>query len=210
MTILQEPIRAGEFLLSEGNGSISRERIVVNAGAGKLAAGTVMAQRSSANSGTPTAGGGNTGNGTMGTVTVGNDAITGTYTVTITAEDANGGSFQVTNPHGEVVGEGEVGVAFSGGGISFTLADGAEDFDEGDVFTIAVVAGNGEWVAYDDDGTDDGRRVAMGVLYAPVDATLADAAGVLIARHAEVQGDLLTGLDAAGTADLKALDIIVR
>ena len=201
----------GEYLVSEANGSRSREQIVVNAGAGKLVAGTVMAKRSSANSaGSASAGGGNTGNGTFGTVTATNDAITGTYVITITEAATNGGTFEVVDPNSNVVGEGSVGVGFSAGGISFTLADGSTDFAVDDTWTVAVVAGQGEWVAYDDDGTDDGRRIAAGVLYAGVDATEADANAVVHVRDCEVIEAALVGLDANGKADLLALGIICR
>lgn len=42
MPTLNEGKHAGEFILSEGNGSISREEVTIAAAAGALAAGTVM------------------------------------------------------------------------------------------------------------------------------------------------------------------------
>lgn len=210
MTILTQGNRTAEFLLSEANGARSREVIVVNATAGKLAAGTLLAKITAANAAIATADAGNTGNGTLGAVTVGNEAITGTYVLTITAAAANGGTFSVVDPNGDAVGEGAVGVQFDAGGLIFTLADGATDFIVGDAFTIVVNAGIGEWVAYDDDGTNDGRRAATGILYAAVDATEADANAVAIVRDAEVVGAKLTGLDANGQADLLALGLVVR
>lgn len=42
MTTYTEPYRAFEALLSEGDGSISREKITIASGAGELAAGTVL------------------------------------------------------------------------------------------------------------------------------------------------------------------------
>ena len=75
---------------------------------------------------------------------------------------------------------------------------------------MTVTAGQGEWVAYDDDGTDDGRRVAAGILYASVDATHADVKAVAHVRHCEVDRAALTGLDPAAEEDLRALKIIVR
>ena len=201
----------GEHIVSEANGSRSREQIVINAGAGKLVAGTVLGKRTSANSaGSASAGGGNTGNGVFGTVTATNDAITGTYVVTITETADNAGVFDVVDPNGDTIGTGNVAEVFSAEGISFTIADGSTDFEVGDTWTIAVVAGLGEWVAYDDDGTDDGRRVASGVLYAGVDATLEDANAVAHVRDCEVMESALTGLDANGKADLLALGIICR
>ncbi|WP_349569401.1 head decoration protein [Azotobacter salinestris] len=210
MSVKTETRRAGDFILSEANGTRSREEITVNATAGKLSAGTLLAKITAANAASATAGGGNTGNGTMGTITVGNEAITGTYTLTITEAAANAGDFSVTDPNGAVIGTGTVGVAFSAGGLAFTLADGSTDFAVGDTFSIAVNAGIGEWVAYDDDGTNDGRRAATGILYGNVDATSADARAVAIVRDVEVIESLLIGLDDNGKADLLALGIIAR
>lgn len=42
MTILTESVRAGEFIIAEGNGSISRDKVTIAAAAAALKAGTVM------------------------------------------------------------------------------------------------------------------------------------------------------------------------
>jgi hypothetical protein len=210
MTVLTQRPKAGAHIISEANGTLSRERIVVNATAGILAAGTVLAALTAANAATATAAGGNTGNGTVSAITIANDAITGNYTIEITAAAANAGDFVVTDPFGTEVGTGTVGVAFTGGGVAFTLGDGSTDFEVGDAFTLAVNAGVGEYVAYDNDGTDDGRRAASAILYAEVDATTEDAPGVAHVRMCEVNGAELTGLDDDAVADLRQLGIIVR
>lgn len=210
MSIKTEGVHAGEFLLSEANGSRSRKEVIITAGAGILAAGTLIALITAANAAVATADGGNTGDGVMGTITTASEAITGDYVLTITEAVANGGVFELVDPLGSLVGTGSVGVAFDAGGLSFTLADGAADFIVDDVFTIAVTAALGEYRPYDDDGTDDGRRAATGILYAPVDATLNDIRAVAVVRDAEVIERLLTGLDAAGAADLLALGIVIR
>jgi hypothetical protein len=75
---------------------------------------------------------------------------------------------------------------------------------------LGKITASGKYVAYDDDGTDDGRRTAAGILYAGVDATSADAAAVMIARHAEVVEAALTGIDAAGKVELATAQIIFR
>lgn len=67
----------------------------------------------------------------------------------------------------------------------------------------------GKYAAYDN-AASDGSQTAVGILYDGVDATSADADGVLIARHAEVVEAALTGLDSAGKTDLAALQIIFR
>ncbi|MBU1330878.1 MAG: head decoration protein [Gammaproteobacteria bacterium] len=210
MTIKTEGVYTGEFLLSEANGTRSREEVVIAAGSGVLAAGTLIAQITAANALTPTADAGNTGNGTIGSVTVTSAAITGAYIVTITEAAANGGAFEVVDPTGAVVGQGTVGQPFTGGGLTFTLGDGSTDFAEGDGFSLALLANLGEYTAYDDDGTDDGRRAASGILYASVDATLNDVRAVGVVRDAEVIERLLTGLDAAGRTDLLSKGIVIR
>lgn len=210
MTIKTEGVHAGEFLYSEANGSRSREDVVISAGSGRLAAGTLIALITAANALTPTAAAGNTGNGTIGSVTVTSAAISGDYILTITEAAANGGKFELLDPTGYPVGEGQVGQPFTGGGLTFTLSDGATDFAVEDSFTLNVKANLGEYTAYDDDGTDDGRRAASGILYAPVDATENDVRVTGVMRDAEVIERLLTGLDANGQADLLAKGIIVR
>lgn len=210
MTIKTEGVYTGEFLLSEAAGTRSREEVVIAAGSGILKAGTLIALITAANALTPTADGGNTGDGTIGSVTVTSAAITGDYVLTITEAAANAGTFEVIDPMGLSLGEGTVGQAFTGGGLTFTLSDGSTDFAVDDTFTLAVLANLGEYTAYDDDGTDDGRRTASGILFASVDATVNDVRAVGVMRDAEVIERLLTGLDANGSADLLAKGIIIR
>lgn len=87
----------------------------------------------------PVAQAGNTGNGTFAaTPTISAGAKEGTYRVEITAAATNAGTFVVEDPEGNLVGVGTVGVAFSQGGVAFTLQDGATDFAVNDGFTFAV------------------------------------------------------------------------
>lgn len=104
-----------EFLLSEGNGSISREQVTIAAAAGALAAGTVLGK----------------------------------------------------------------------------------------------ITASGKYAAYSN-AASDGTEVAAGVLYAAAPDLATDQKAAAIVRSAEVLGAELTGNDANGTADLKALGIIVR
>lgn len=83
-----------------------------------------------------------TGNGAMGAITVGATAKLGAHVLKITKAASDAGDFEVIDPEGDVVGVGTVGVAFSGGGLSFTLADGSTDFAVGATITISVSGGN--------------------------------------------------------------------
>lgn len=210
MSFIHQHARAADFILSEANGQQSRENIVIAAGSGVVHAGTLIAKITAANAATVTAASGNTGNGAFGTVTVDSKAISGTYAVEITEAAADAGTFVVTGPGGAEVGTGEVGQLFEAAGLSFTIADGSTDFVVGDAWSVQVLANLGEWVPYDESGTNDGRRAASGVLYGSVDATSRDVQAVAIVRGAEVAASLLSGLDSAGRADLAALGVLVR
>ncbi len=206
---LTEANRAGEFLLAEGNGYYSREEVTLVANSGALVAGTVLGKITKAGTASAVAFAGNTGDGAMGAITVGAGAMAGVYKLVITEPGTNVGNFIVEGPDGVVIGQGDVGSAFSAGGLSFTLADGAADFVAGDGFNITVAAGSGKYKPYNNANTD-GSETAVAILYAPAVNSAADQAVAVIARHAEVDGNLLTGNDANGTADLAAVGIIVR
>jgi hypothetical protein len=75
---------------------------------------------------------------------------------------------------------------------------------------LGKIAATGKYVKYDEAGTDDGRRVAAGVLYNELLPVAGDIKATVIVRDAEVISAKLTGIDANGIADLKALGIIVR
>jgi hypothetical protein len=83
----------------------------------------------------------NVGNGTVGSVSGGFDAPTETITLTCITEAANAGTFRVEGSVSGVLGVATVAVPFVSPIISFTIADGAEDFDIGDTFTLAATAG---------------------------------------------------------------------
>ncbi|MCK9985684.1 MAG: hypothetical protein AzoDbin1_02156 [Azoarcus sp.] len=206
--MLTEQKRAGEFLIAEGNGSISREKVVVASGSGALVPGTVLGKVTLGAATVVFAG---TGNGALSmdaTTPILAGALAGDYIATCVTAAANGGTFRVEDPNGNVLGDVAVGATFADD-LKFVISDGATDFIVGDKFTITVAAGSGKYVPYADAATN-GSGAAAGILYAEVDATLADASAVIIARHAEVDEALLTGINAAGKADLAALQIIVR
>jgi len=140
----------------------------------------------------------------------------GVYTLKVTKAAANAGDFEVIDPQGDVIGIGTVAVAFSTGGLAFTLADGAADFIVGDTFAITVAAGSKKYVEHNAAATNGSQRAA-GILFDAVDATLADKPGLAIIRFAEVNGDEITwktGISApdkaAGIESLKALGVIIR
>ena len=130
--------------------------------------------------GTGAAVAGNTGDGTITAApATGANAKVGTYMITCIGGDTDAGEFQVEDPDGIVLGVAVVGSAFSTGThVTFTIADGATDFDEGDAFTITVAAANsGTFTLKTPDGIDlDTGTVAVAYTSDHLNFTLADGA----------------------------------
>lgn len=120
--------------------NMSRKTVTLRVGAETVVkTGTVLGKYI-AGSAAAVAGSGNVGDGTMGAITVTGEAKPGVYSLTMIEPGTNAGEFQVEDPDGISVGTGTVASVFTGGGISFTLADGATDFVAGDTFAITVTA----------------------------------------------------------------------
>jgi hypothetical protein len=173
----------GDWLKYEQDSRYAREAVTILAGSGSsrvLTSGMVLGRKTTDTTGAATAGT-NTGNGAMGTITVSGSAIPGTYKLVFIEPATDLGRFVVYYPDGSVVGPGTVGTAFSGGGLAFTLADGATDFIAGDSFSIVVEQGV-KYLQFDEDGTT-GAQIAAGILLNNVTALDAvDAVGVAIVR----------------------------
>jgi hypothetical protein len=190
MTVLTENPHAGNFILSEDDeGRLSRDEVVIAAGAGRLFPGTVLGKRLSdgAFDASAAARAGNTSNGTLtlGSPKTGARAKPGVYTVVCTAGGA-AAKFRVEDPDGIEVGEATVATPFAGP-VQFTIAAGAADFAAGDAFDITVTQtqASNKYVASPATAGDGSDR-AVAVLVNEVDATNADVTAVAIARHAEV------------------------
>jgi len=203
-----------EFLISEANNTRSREKVAIAQG-NVLSAGSVVGQYTSdAATSTP---GTNTGDGVMGAITVNDKARMGDYIVTIDEAVADAGEFTVTDPLGDLVGIGTVGVLFDvGETIAFTLADGATDFIVGDTFTIAVTEVSGKYAELDPSASN-GLEAAGGILYAGIDTTEQGLDATIIVRDAEVGendlqwGDAVTAeQQVTALTELTALGIIAR
>lgn len=180
------PKLSGDWLRHELDPRLYREEVTIVAGTGDLATGSVLGKLTTGAATSAAKSGGNTGNGTMGAVTVAADAQVGVYQLRIVEAGTDAGQFQVKDPQGDVIGIGTVGVAFAGGGLSFTLADGSSDFILGDGFDITVAAGNAKW-AWHNPTLTNGAQVAAGILLHAVDASGgSDVKGVVVTGECEV------------------------
>ena len=201
MTIKTEGLHTGEFIQSEASGERSRDTITIATGE-NLNVGDVIAQTMTGGTITAAADAGNTGDGTVTGLSVGSGAEEGAYRLACIEPAVDGGTFQLEDPAGAIIGTATVGVAFSGD-IDLTINDGATDFAAGDAFTVTVTQTTGEWKQLAP-AASDGSQVAAGVLYDDVDATAAATSGVVITRDAEVNGKLI-GWPTGITADEKDL-----
>jgi hypothetical protein len=148
MASLTEGQHAGEFVLTELPGHLSRENVVVLSGQ-NLEAGAVIGRVDKGIGRAVSAAGSNAGNGTLSGLYVSPEVEVGTYTLTCIEEVTNGGVFKVVAPSGKRLRDLTVGVAYTSRHINLTIADGGNDFEEDDTFTIVVsttapaVAGTG-------------------------------------------------------------------
>lgn len=163
--IASDTARLSNLLKAEFKRELGYCREVVTAyeaAAKTYAVGTTLGRVITSGTATAVADAGNTGTGTFGTITVTAPAKVGNYRVVITAVASNAGTFAVIDPDGIAVGTGTVAVAFSKGGLAFTLSDGT-DFVVGDGFTVTV-AGTYKYKIAVETATDGSKAVAAVVL----------------------------------------------
>ena len=212
-TELTEGQHRGEFLVTEANGSLSREVVTILAGEslqpgqviGKVSVGTVTAEADS----------GNTGNGTVENLSVGDGARSGKYVLTCIEPATGAGTFTLEDPAGVTLASIDVGTPYTGV-LNFTLAAGTTDFAAGDRFVLTVTGGSGKYRAWNP-ANADGSQTALAIVLDAVDATSTDQDAVIIARHAEVNASELVWFNGAtdgqkksGLNQLKSQQIIGR
>ena len=186
MNMLTESRHAGEFISSEGNGFISREKITLASGSGIIESGTILGKQNIGDVAAVNPGERNTGNGTVGALITGNKVEIGTYK--LTASEAT--KFELIAPSGTKLAGVTADTAYSGGHLNFTITSGDTAFAKLDVFNIVVSKGNNIFVPLKL-SADDGTQNAAGILYARLDATSSSATGVAIVRSSEVKKDSL-------------------
>lgn len=118
---------------------------------------------------------GNTGNGVLtpdAAMPLLANAQAGVYKAVCIAVAANLGTFRVSDPKGNVLGDVEVGATFANQ-IKFAIADGANDFIVGDTFLITVAAGSLKH-KLSAAAAVDGSQEPDAILVEDTDATAAD------------------------------------
>lgn len=199
MSVLVAPPTLGDLLKYELNANYCRETITLKAGT-SYALGSVLGKIALGAATAAAKAGGNTGDGTLtldATTPVLAGAKLGVYTVRCTEAATDGGTFEVQDPDGFVLGSVAVGATFADD-IKFTIAAGDTDFIVGDGFdvTIAASADSGKYALSPATGID-GSETAVAVLLQAVDATDADAVGLIAARGPVIVSDAALAFDAS-------------
>lgn len=213
MSSLTEKLHASGFILSEGEGTISRDNGILLSGQ-NLGAGALLGRTVTAGTATGAASAGNTGTSTIGAVSVGGAAKEGVYTIELIGAGATA-AFEVVGPDGLPVGHGAIGSAFAGA-VNFTITNVGGTSIAGDQYTVTVSALTKKYKVLTPAATDGTQNVA-GILIADVDATAADTACPVLTRLAEVNSNEVVypgGITAPQTsianAQLAALGIVLR
>lgn len=156
----------GEFTpdnLIAGDAKLATEDVLIPSG-NNLVRGTVLGRMKTSTPTSGTADGGNTGDGTVTAVTGGGKTIKGTYEIECITAETNGGTFQVSNPDGDILGQVKIQAGagasadFKSEELNFTVTDGATDFVAGDKFTVLVTDG------VPSSGTADGGNTGNGTV----------------------------------------------
>jgi hypothetical protein len=202
---LNESNYQGEIVKWEVERNFSRKVVTVVASAA-LAIGTVLGIKTKSSVvSTP---GANTGNGVMGAITLGALAKAGTYALKCITAAANAGTFQVLDPDGVALPNLTVAVAYAGGHLNMTLADGSADFIVGDTFSI-VVSGDGKYypsVAGAVDGTGDPKAILLDSLAITTGKAVPVLARMAVIEPSKLAWDASYDLDAEKTAALAYLE----
>jgi hypothetical protein len=146
--------RTGEFLLSEADGTLSREAVILASGAGALAAGSVLGRITKRQAAAPIPTIVGTGSGVMTGLTFGPDVQVGSYVITLLATSATA-AFSVVAPDGTALPNGAVATAYKSNHLSFLIANGGT-MTIGDVFTVVVTAGGTPVIVGTGSGTVSG------------------------------------------------------
>lgn len=219
MPAFTEQPHAAEAVLSEAAAGYSRDTITILAGSGVVKACTVLGRIRTGAASSAAKSGGNTGNGTLtldASTPVLAGAKAGVYAVRCIVAAANGGTFRVEDPDGQVIGDVPVGATFADD-VKFVIADGTSDFIVGDGFDVTVAAGSGKHKPSPVSAVD-GSDAAVAMNLYEVDATSVDVKVAAITRQAQLNANLLSydaSVDdgtkkAAKAAQLALAGIIVR
>lgn len=182
-TVSRDNLLAGDYPIIQGTVTVAASQTAARgAVVGKvtIAAGTAAA-------------GSNTGDGAISgfALAAGGPAKIGTYVATCVEAASDSGIFEVVDPDGILIGTLKVAGTFTGGGITFALADGSTDFIVGDSFNLPVEAGSGQVKLLDITATD-GSQKFYGVLLEAVTTGSGETASAAIAKTGEFLSQGLT------------------
>ena len=131
----------------------------------------------------------------------------GVYQVRCIGTSSDGGVFVVEDPEGIEVGQATVGVAYTGPGIAFTIADGSTDFVEGEGFDVTVAVTTFEYAAFDQDVV--GSAVPAAICFGNYTTGASGGIGVVWTRMMEFRaGDAKWPADISADEKAAAIDAL--
>ena len=200
------------------NDAVYIDALLALAGADVIALGTILARREvSSTIADGVAVAEDTGDGVCDACALyGNIVVPkiGDYVLTCTAEVANGGVWSLEDPNGVEIlsgitmdaGAGNTTIFNSAGlGFTFSLTDGAEDFDTGDTFTITITA-DGDVVPFSPTGVG-GAQFARYVLDYEVEVLAQADVAVRVIQSGTVNSEKLV-VDGGGTVTTAILEML--
>lgn len=163
-TFTPDSLIAGDKVITKNGTLLTGENRTRGALLGKITLGAVTETHA-----------GNTGNGVLtpdaNTPLLAN-AQAGVYKAVCIVATENLGTFRVSDPKGNVLGDVVVGNTFANQ-IKFAIADGTNDFIVGDTFLITVAAGSGKY-KLSAAAAIDGSQEPDAILVEATDATAED------------------------------------
>jgi hypothetical protein len=137
--------------------NLFKDELLTFAGAATVVEGTILARKAVADAIVAAADVGNTGDGTTTLAAVVTGPVVplvGAYNLENVEAVVNGGVFKLEDPNGALIAErltmtvgAGAATAFTVGGMTFTITDGATDFALGDKFSLTVAV-DGKMVPY--------------------------------------------------------------
>jgi Bacteriophage lambda head decoration protein D len=212
--VLTERRHSQGFIVSESPGEFSRGQVNILQQSGNfqsssspiLPAGLILGQTTTGLTGAYAATGGNTGTFTCGAVVLSQGVLQGVYTIEFLAATV----FNVMNPLGDLVAEGHTGVAFSVGGVGFTITAGGTAAVAGDSATITIAANaNVNLYAPLSLSALDGTQIPAAILLNETDASAGNRAIAVLNRDAEVNGSELIYPAGATANQIAAINALI-
>lgn len=212
--VLTERRHSQGFIVSESPGQFSRGQVTILQQSSNfqsslspiLPAGLILGQTTTGLTAAYAATGGNTGNFTSSAIALSQGVLQGVYTIEFIAPTV----YNVYTPAGDILAEGKTGVAFSAGGLGFTITAGGTAAVAGDSATITTAANANVGLYAPLSLTAlDGTAVPAALLLNETDASTGNRKIAVLNRDAEINGSELIYPAGATPTQIAAINVLM-